>query len=117
MTFSVVTLPGDGIGPEVTAQATRVLQAVSERFDLGVEIQESLIGGAALDTVGSPLPDQTLERCVSREECDAKRQRDVVSTRPSEHPSAIPTLGQVVKQLIHGRRYSQTPAQDLRHFT
>jgi len=65
LTFSVVTLPGDGIGPEVTAQATRVLQAVSQRLDLGVEIQESLIGGAALDTVGSPLPDQTLERCRS----------------------------------------------------
>ena len=65
MTFSVVTLPGDGIGPEVTAQATRVLQAVSERLDLGVEIQESLIGGAALDTVGSPLPDRTLDRCRS----------------------------------------------------
>lgn len=65
MTLSVVALPGDGIGPEVTAEATRVLRTVSERLDLGVEIHESLIGGAALDAVGSPLPNQTLERCRS----------------------------------------------------
>ena len=64
MTLSVVTLPGDGIGPEVTAEATRVLQAVSERLELGVEIQEALIGGAAFDKLGSPLPGETLERCL-----------------------------------------------------
>ncbi len=61
--FSVVALPGDGIGPEVTAQATRVLTAISERFDLGIRIEEALIGGAALDRAGTPLPDDTLECC------------------------------------------------------
>ena len=65
MTFSIVTLPGDGIGPEVTAQAVRVLEAVSERLDLAIETHEALIGGAALDETGSPLPEDTLARCRS----------------------------------------------------
>ena len=63
MSQSVVTLPGDGIGPEVTAQATRVLRAVCDGFELGVEIRESLIGGAALDALGTPLPEETLAAC------------------------------------------------------
>ena len=60
---SVVALPGDGIGPEVTAQATRVLAAVSRQLDLGIEVREMPIGGAALDRVGTPLPDETLQNC------------------------------------------------------
>ena len=63
MMASIVTLPGDGVGPEVTAQATRVLTAVSRRFDLNVVIEEALIGGAAYDQTGTPLPEETLERC------------------------------------------------------
>ncbi len=65
MTFSIVTLPGDGIGPEVTAQAVRVLEAVCERLDPAIETHEALIGGAALDETGSPLPEDTLARCRS----------------------------------------------------
>ena len=61
--FSVVALPGDGIGPEVTAQATRVLAAVARQIDLDIAIREALIGGAALDQAGTPLPDETLECC------------------------------------------------------
>ena len=60
---TIVALPGDGIGPEVTAQATRVLAAVSRQLDLDLRIQEALIGGAALDRTGTPLPDETLKRC------------------------------------------------------
>lgn len=61
--ISVVTLPGDGIGPEVTSEATRVLTAVSRQLDLDLTVQEALIGGAALDQAGTPLPDETLECC------------------------------------------------------
>ena len=61
--FSVVALPGDGIGPEVTTQATRVLNAVSRQFNLDIGIREALIGGAALDQAGAPLPEATLESC------------------------------------------------------
>lgn len=56
-------LPGDGIGPEVSAQARRVLEAISERLDLDLKLEEALIGGAAIDATGGPLPDETLASC------------------------------------------------------
>ena len=62
---SIVALPGDGVGPEVTAQAARVLEAVSGRLDLDIRIETALIGGTAFDQVGTPLPEDTLERCRS----------------------------------------------------
>lgn len=63
MSARIVVLPGDGIGPEVTAQAVKVLEVVSERFGLGLTFEEALIGGAAYDAVGTPLPEETVERC------------------------------------------------------
>jgi len=63
MSSTVVVLPGDGIGPEVTAQATRVLEAVAEKLGHNLEIHEALLGGAAFDAVGHPLPDETLALC------------------------------------------------------
>jgi 3-isopropylmalate dehydrogenase len=61
----IVVLGGDGVGPEVTAAAVGVLEAVSDRFDLGLEFENALIGGAAYDAVGSPLPAATIEACKS----------------------------------------------------
>jgi 3-isopropylmalate dehydrogenase len=55
----VVCLPGDGIGPEVTAQAVRIL----ERLLPDAEVEEHPIGGAAIDSVGDPLPPGTLDAC------------------------------------------------------
>jgi 3-isopropylmalate dehydrogenase len=63
VTVRVVTLPGDGIGVEVTAQAVAVLRAVTERAALDVAIEEHLIGGAAVDAAGTPLPAETLSAC------------------------------------------------------
>jgi len=63
MSGTVVVLPGDGIGPEVTAQATRILQAVSDRLGLQLRLEDALIGGAAIEATGSPLPPATLELC------------------------------------------------------
>jgi 3-isopropylmalate dehydrogenase len=63
MKISVCVLPGDGIGPEITAQAERVLTAVAERFGHAVEIRRALIGGAAIDAVGVPLPEDTVAAC------------------------------------------------------
>jgi 3-isopropylmalate dehydrogenase len=54
----VVLLPGDGIGPEVVAAATRVLDAVGD-----FTYEEHVIGGAAIDATGNPLPDETLRAC------------------------------------------------------
>jgi len=59
----VGVLPGDGVGPEVTAQAVRVLLAVAETSGCDVEIVEGLLGGRAIDERGTPLPAETLEIC------------------------------------------------------
>jgi len=61
----ILLLPGDGIGPEVVAEARRVLGRAGERFGLDLTFEEGLIGGAALDATGSPLPEETLERARS----------------------------------------------------
>ncbi len=58
--MNILTLPGDGIGPEVTAEAVQVLREADRRFGLGVQVGEALIGGAAIDAHGTPLPDATL---------------------------------------------------------
>ncbi len=60
MHADIVVLPGDGIGPEVTAAAVEVLQAVARRYGHRFALHEHLIGGAAIDATGKPLPDDTL---------------------------------------------------------
>ena len=62
MTKSILLLPGDGIGPEVLAEASRVLDALRENHGLNVEIQTDCLGGAAIDRYGVPLADETLQR-------------------------------------------------------
>ncbi len=57
----IVLLPGDGIGPEVTAEAAQVLQAVARRSGLALELEEHPAGGAAIERCGDPLPQATLD--------------------------------------------------------
>ena len=59
----ITLLPGDGIGPEVTDVAQRVLETVAEKFGHRFEYHSEMIGGAAIDAVGDPLPPATIERC------------------------------------------------------
>ncbi|HUX82439.1 MAG TPA: isocitrate/isopropylmalate family dehydrogenase, partial [Halothiobacillus sp.] len=61
---SILVLPGDGIGPEITEQAVRVLQAVTEGTDLELNFIPGLIGGAAYDAAGHPFPDATREAAL-----------------------------------------------------
>jgi 3-isopropylmalate dehydrogenase len=65
MLIHVTILPGDGIGPEVTEQAGRVLQAAAERFGHQLTITEKNVGGAALLASHDPLPPETLEACLA----------------------------------------------------
>ena len=58
----ILILPGDGIGPEVVAEAAKVLVALQQRHGLDVEFEHGLIGGAAIDAHGVPLPGETLGR-------------------------------------------------------
>jgi len=63
MHMNICLLPGDGIGPEIVTQGTKVLDAVARRFGHTVSTSSALIGGAAIDATGSPLPDATVEAC------------------------------------------------------
>ena len=65
MKLNIAVLPGDGIGPEVTYQAIKALEAVGDRFDHFFIFKEALIGATAIEKTGSPLPDETLELCSS----------------------------------------------------
>ncbi|MEQ5236785.1 3-isopropylmalate dehydrogenase [Proteus terrae] len=66
--YHIAVLPGDGIGPEVMAQAQKVMKAISERFSLNITTKEYDIGGIAIDNHGTPLPADTLAGC---EQADA----------------------------------------------
>lgn len=59
---SILILPGDGIGPEIVTQAERVLNAVAGREGLNLTLSHALVGGAAIEATGSPLPDETLAK-------------------------------------------------------
>jgi 3-isopropylmalate dehydrogenase len=62
-TFRIAVLPGDGIGPEVTAEAVRALEAVGRRFGHTFRLTYDTVGGAAIDRFGTALRPQTLEAC------------------------------------------------------
>ena len=59
---NIVLLSGDGIGPEIMAEASRVLDRVNVQFSLGLNTEHCLIGGAAIDATDEPLPDETLAK-------------------------------------------------------
>lgn len=62
-TFHVVGLPGDGIGPEVYESACSVLSVMEQTHGLSLNLDPQLIGGAAIDVTGDPLPAATIEAC------------------------------------------------------
>lgn len=61
--MKICILAGDGIGPEIVAQAVKVLDKVGAKFGRTFEYSEALIGGAAIDATGSPLPEATVKLC------------------------------------------------------
>jgi len=63
MNAKIVLLPGDGIGPEVTAEAELLIKAVAQAHGMNLELRTELIGGAAIDASGDPLPEATLAAC------------------------------------------------------
>ena len=62
MSQQILLLPGDGIGPEITTEAEKVLNAAIERFGLDITTDTALMGGAAYDATGEPLPEETLAK-------------------------------------------------------
>ncbi|MDR2814654.1 MAG: 3-isopropylmalate dehydrogenase [Prevotellaceae bacterium] len=59
----IAILAGDGIGPEVIAEAVKALQAVDKKYGIGFVLEHELIGACAIDATGDPLPAATVERC------------------------------------------------------
>ena len=58
--YKIAVFQGDGIGKEIVPQAVRVLQAISNKYNIKVELQEALVGGSAIDEFGIPLPEDSL---------------------------------------------------------
>ena len=87
----VVGLPGDGVGPEVYQSACQILAVMDELFDLPIELDEQLIGGAAVDATGTPLPQATIDACKS---ADAALLGAVGGPKWDKHPAGQrPELG------------------------
>ena len=61
--YKIVLLEGDGIGPEIVAEATKVLNKAAERFGFSVSYENALLGGIAIDETGVPLPEETVDAC------------------------------------------------------
>ena len=61
MTKKILILAGDGIGPEIMAEAVKVLEFVNDHENLGLELEHALLGGCAIDATGGPLPEATLK--------------------------------------------------------
>jgi len=65
MNKKIAVIPGDGIGPEVTAQSIKVLNAIGQRFGHMFSYEYALMGADAIDKTGSPLPDETVATCLA----------------------------------------------------
>lgn len=63
MNFTIATIPGDGIGPEIIEQATLVLNQIGKKYGLPFSFAKLLAGGCAIDKTGEPLPQETMEKC------------------------------------------------------
>lgn len=65
MDAKITLLPGDGIGPEIVRETTKILDEVASRFNHTFHYTEQLIGGIAIDKTGNPLPEETLGACLN----------------------------------------------------
>ncbi|MFP4692664.1 MAG: 3-isopropylmalate dehydrogenase [Halothece sp.] len=63
MTYQITLLPGDGIGPEIIGVTMQILDEVGKKCNLKFQFSQALMGGAAIDETGEPLPQETLETC------------------------------------------------------
>src|SRR6187402_3132966 len=90
MSITIALLPGDGIGPEVTDEASRILRDVAEHSGKSFSFSTHPIGGAAIDSTGIGLPEQTLEACLSADAVllGAVGNPKFDGRRPQERPEA-----------------------------
>ena len=98
--YRIAVLPGDGIGPEVMAEAVKVLEKVQARFGLAFEYDHHDVGGIAIDNHGTPLPQSTIKGC---EAADAVLFGSVGG--PKWEPASGPYLHRPRAVLPAARRY------------
>ena len=85
MKLKIAVLPGDGIGPEISAQGVAVMQAVCDKFGHEVSFKEAICGADAIDKVGDPFPEETFQTCM---EADAVLFSAVGDPRFDNNPGA-----------------------------
>lgn len=66
-TYKIAVFPGDGIGKEIVPQAVRVMKEVGNKYNIGVDLEEALVGGSAIDEFGIPLPEKSLHLALNSE--------------------------------------------------
>lgn len=79
MEFNIALLRGDGIGPEIVDSAVLILKKTAEKFGHKFNFTPYLIGGAAIDATGNPLPKETVEGCLASDSVLLGRGRAVLS--------------------------------------
>ena len=67
--YSISLIKGDGIGPEIVVEAVKVLDAISEKFNINFNYNEYLLGGCAIDETGEPLPQATINGVLNSDAC------------------------------------------------
>ena len=67
VTYRLVVVPGDGIGPEVISAGRRVLEATAQIFGFGLDWTEVLVGGVAIDAYGTGVRDEDIDKCAAAE--------------------------------------------------
>ncbi len=112
MSARIVVLAGDGVGPEVTAAAVRVLEQASAAHKLKLEFEDALIGGAAYDAVGSPLPDATIQACKAVDGHPARRRR---RSEVGRHPRAASSRARAARHSQGARPVRELAARDRPH--
>ena len=75
MEFNIALLRGDGIGPEIVDSAVLILKKTAEKFEHKFNFTPYLIGGAAIDATGNPLPKETVEGCLASDSVHVGRGR------------------------------------------
>ena len=64
MDYRIAVLPGDGVGPEVVAEGVKVLRQIEQQYEVHFSLRDGLVGGAAIEATGDPLPEATLQLCL-----------------------------------------------------
>lgn len=93
--YKIAVLAGDGIGPEVMAQALKVLDKVSGKFGFSITATQALVGGAAIDATGTALPDDTLTLCKQSDAIlfgSVGGPKWTASLPPAQHPERASLL-------------------------